>query len=91
MQLNNEASKLSGKRYVSIWWLINEDGGAIIVDKVESNNALEALNDLQRNVRSTTKALSTCKNLEAVYICCALGARSGKYYKLLEQYTFPTL
>ena len=91
MQLNNEASKLSGERYVSIWWSIKEDGEAIIVDKVESNNALEARYDFQINVRSTKEALKTCKIFESVYICCALGARSGKHYKLLEQYTFTTL
>ena len=91
LQLNNESSKLSGKRYVSIWWLIKEDGEAIIVDTVESNNALEARDDFQRNVRSTTKALKTFKNFESVYICCALGARSGKHYKLLEQRTFTIL
>jgi len=89
MQLNNEARKLHGYKYVSICWFINESGEARVADVFESCDFDSVCNDFDRTVRAAKNMANTYKfESDTIYVASAFGVKRINHYCIIADKTY---
>lgn len=89
VQLNNEARKLRGCKYVSICWFINENGEARVADCFESWDFDSVCDDFDRTVRAAKNMANTYKfKNDTIYIASAFGVKRINHYCILADKTY---